>query len=566
MADQITDNRTSITTAETATNFVDIGGTASGTADNEIFIQGNNSVSYFTGSTLDGLLYNFGAVDVSNNTFYIWINCGIVGLLDTKDNGGFRIRFAGASVNDYFEVHVGGSDSWPTAIEGGWVQFVVDIEEARAAATGGDATKGGVGGTTPATNQVQHVGWAAVTGGTMPRMTDNTWTDEIARLPDNTPGIIIEGRNGGTTDWDSSDIATQLGNGVGTFTVGPGGSYVVRTPIQFGINDTTTHGFSDSNVTWLWDNQEFVPDSFYGLSALGNSGGTTNVTFGAKTGTGDDATGAQGAIIQAASGTAARWFMDFDDPDLDGINLYGCSFLHGSDFQLDDPAVSVISSLYIDCQSATVSNSEQLRVSVINAATADGVAFMTTDDLTDIVFSTFEFSDGHAVELTTPAVTPQTSKGNLFTGYGGTGGSNGTPSSGSTDAAVYNNTASAVTINVTNEGDTPSVRNGASATTTVNNTKTLTVNVSDTAGNPIDAVRVRIQETDGTLVSQGSTNASGVYQDTTYSYSGDTAVEVIARKSSSADNPRYKNAVATGTITTAGLTVSITMIEDTIVT
>jgi hypothetical protein len=79
-------------------------------------------------------------------------------------------------------------------------------------------------------------------------------------------------------------------------------------------------------------------------------------------------------------------------------------------------------------------------------------------------------------------------------------------------------------------------------------------------------LRVRIQEKNGTLVSQGSTNASGVYQDTAYSYGGDVDLEVVARKSSSADNPRYRNSVATGTITTAGLTVSITMIRDNIVT
>ena len=148
MANQITDNRTSVDTAEAATNYVDISGSAAGTADNEIFIQGSNSIGQYLGSSLDGLLYNAGsAQDWSNNVFYIWINCGIVGLLDTKANGGFRIRFTGATVTDWFEVYVGGSDSWPPTIEGGWAQFVVDIETARADAV----TNSWTNGTTPST-------------------------------------------------------------------------------------------------------------------------------------------------------------------------------------------------------------------------------------------------------------------------------------------------------------------------------------------------------------------------------------------------------------------------------
>ncbi len=305
-----------------------------------------------------------------------------------------------------------------------------------------------------------------ITASVMTKMVDNTWIDEVRRLPDGTPGIIIEGRDGGTTDWDSSDIVTQLGVGAGTFKDGPAGTYLVNTPIQFGLNDTTTHGFTDTNVFWLWEDQEFAPTALYGLTAPGNSGGTTTVTLGVKTGSGDDATGAQGAIISAAA-TGVRWVMDFDDPDLDGINLYGCQLIHGGAFLLNDPAVSVISSVYLDCDSALVSNSEQLRNAVIDANTADGVAFMTTDDLSDIVFGDFQFSDGHGVELTTPNTSSQTSKGNLFTGYG---------SDATNDAAVYNNSgAGLVTISVTSGGDSPTVRNGTSASTTVVNNTEITL-------------------------------------------------------------------------------------------
>ena len=384
------------------------GGGGSATLDTDVFIQGSGSIAEQVTSTRRFILYNAGSTqNWSNNVFYVWINCGIVGLLDTKANGGFTIRFTGSNTNDFIEFYVGGSDDWPIAVEGGWVQFVVDIE----------ATPSNTGGTAPATNAIQHVGFSAVTAGTMTKSADNTWIDEIRRLPDGTPGIIVEGRNGGSTDWDFDDIVTQLGSGTGTLKNGPAGSFILNTPIQCGINDTTIHRFSDTNKIVLWDDQEFAPTDLYVLSALGNSSGTTNVRFGVKTGTGDDATGAQGVTFAAAS-TGVRWDMDFDDPDLDSTDMYGCSFIHGGGFQLDDAAVEIISSQYIDCTSATVSNSLQLRNKIIDANTADGVGFMITDDAADIRFCEFEFSEGHAIEATTPLDATQESRGNLFAGYG----------------------------------------------------------------------------------------------------------------------------------------------------
>lgn len=540
MANQITDNRTSLFVAQTSAPASETweasGGGGSITEDTDVYIEGTTSVAEQMTTSRRVMLWDNGSTqDLSNGHLYIWVNCGIVGLLDLKANGGLTVRMTGPTSTNFVEWYVGGNDSWPTAIEGGWVMFVVDTA----------STPSNTGGTPPALTAIQKVGISAITTA-MTKSVDNTWVDAGWFLADGNPGIIVEGRNGGTTDWDFEDINTQLGNSAGMFIPGEGGSWVCNAPIQFGINDTSTHGFTDTNQTILWSDQEFVASDHYKLSALGNAGGTTNVTLGVKTGTGDDATGAQGCTFQAASG-GARWGMDFNDPNVDGVNLYGCNFIHGGTFDLDDPAVSVISSQYIDCSAAVVSNSEQLRISVINANTADGVAFMTTDDLGDIVFSTFEFSDGHAIELTTPRVASQTSKGNKFSGYGSTG---------TNDAAVYNNTAGAVTISVTELGDTPTYRNGTSATTTVNNTVTLTVTCKNSAGLAASGVRVRIEtEVGGTLIAEGTTNASGIFQDTTYNYTVDTDVKIIARLK------RYQFNEAFAEITSGGLSQAFTMIR-----
>lgn len=546
MADTITDGRTNVDIADVATNYVSESGSGIGTADTDIKIEGASSIGAILDDTLNAVLFRHptAAQDWSNNHFYIWVNCGIVGILATIASGGFRIRFCGDTVTDFFEVYVGGKDSWPNSIDGGWTQFVVDIEAAQ-------ASPDNTGGTPPATNAIRHVGWAGITDGTMPKHVDNTWIDQIARLPDGSPGIIVQGRNGGVTDWTFDDIVTQLTNSVGTFINGPGGSFVCRTSIRFGANDSVTHAFTDTNKIILFDDQPFMAADLYFIDALGNSGGTTNVTFGVKTGSGNAATGAQGCIFAAASG-GVRFDLDFNDPDLDGINFYGCQLIHGGDFLLDDPAVSFISTAFLDCTSALVSNSEMLRVQVIDANTADGVAFMTTDDISDIVNSTFEFSDGHSIELTTPRVATQASIGNIWTGYG---------LDATNDAAVFNDTAGAVVINVTLSPAEPTVRDGTSASTTVNTSVTLTVTVKDEAGVAIENAQVAIiQDSDGTIHMNELTNASGVATEGV-NLSGGTGVSVRVRLNS-VGGTNYFPVRSPQTTTADGLEITITLIED----
>lgn len=497
MANQVTDNRTNVSTGETATGWEDIGGTAL-SVDTEIsYDTYTGSIGNYVTTTRDGTFYNNAATGLfsSGDHAYLLFNCGVVSLLDSKVNGGVTVRVTGATATDWAEFELFGAEEYPTAFSGGWVQIVVDIDELLANPTN-------TNGTPPTVGNIQRFGITFITATVMPRMTDNFWVGGFKILGSATPALIVEGRDAGTTDWNLTSIAAVAAVKLSAVLLpGPGGSFVCRGPIQYGINDTTTHAFTESNKTLLWDFQEVMLDGFYGLSAVGGVSGTTNVTFGLKTGTGDDATGSQGGSIQAAS-TAARWDMDFNNANVDGINLYGVQFIHGGDFLLDSTIVSCISSAYIDCTSALVSNSEQLRIAVIDANTADGVAFMTTDDLTDIVNSVFEFSDGHAIELTTPRVASQTSKGNTYTNYG---------ADATNDAAVYNNTAGAVTIGVTS-GGSPTVRNGTSASTAITNN----VNIDISGLTKVTPVTVIADETVGTItvgdvLSSGFTDATGDY-------------------------------------------------------
>lgn len=126
----------------------------------------------------------------------------------------------------------------------------------------------------------------------------------------------------------------------------------------------------------------------------------------------------------------------------------------------------------------------------LNACTVDSTtatAAILASDLS--VISACSFTMGaasHAVEITTPGV--YTFVGNKFFGFG----ASSTPS-----AAIYNNSGGAVTLNVTGGGDTPTIRNGTGATTTVNN------NVSVTLNGLRDATEVRVMSSDNQVIFDG---------------------------------------------------------------
>ena len=118
--------------------------------------------------------------------------------------------------------------------------------------------------------------------------------------------------------------------------------------------------------------------------------------------------------------------------------------------------------------------------------TATGIAYVTTNDLSKVESHSFDNTagTGHAIEINT--IGTYSFSGNQFTGYG---------ADASNDAAIYNNSGGLVTINIVGGGGTPTVRNGAGASTTVNNS--VTVKVSGvTEGTPITVIA---DETVGTV-------------------------------------------------------------------
>lgn len=387
------------------------------TLDTEIFVETTGSIGNYCTTTRDGTFYEFSAdTDLSNNHIYIWVNCGIVGLLETKENQGLTFRARGPTTSNYKEWDLAGSNNWPTTVEGGWAMFVIDLE----------STVSRNGGTPPATSAIRSIGITYITATTMPRMADNIWVDEIRRLPDGSAGITVEGRNTTVSpirDWNWSDLPVQLGAANGTAKVGPAGAVVLNTPVEFFADDASTHAFASTNETVLWENQEFAASDLYSITVLGASTGTANWSMGAKTGTGVNASGAQGGAIIAES-TGVRWDFDADIANIDSCNLYGVTCQHGGDFQLDTATNEVVSSLFVDTTTVEASNSNLfIGNSYIGSSTAADAGALVWNENVDvdgiIDGSTFEkgTNDHHAITFGTSVTTNQTIRDCAFNSF-----------------------------------------------------------------------------------------------------------------------------------------------------
>jgi hypothetical protein len=192
------------------------------------------------------------------------------------------------------------------------------------------------------------------------------------------------------------------------------------------------------------------------------------------------------ANIGAAVPANSRWSFTVESTmgNTTGGFIDNSGLWAGSDVITLNANCDLLGTTLLDGTSLVMNGATLTGISVQAANTADDVAYIVCDDLALISDSDFTFSDGHAIEINTAGT--YTFSGNSFTGYLGTPGTNLTPSSGSTDAAIHNTSGGLVTINVAGGGDTPSIRNTAVSTTQVNN------NVAVTLTGMRDTTEVRI--------------------------------------------------------------------------
>lgn len=124
--------------------------------------------------------------------------------------------------------------------------------------------------------------------------------------------------------------------------------------------------------------------------------------------------------------------------------------------------------------------------------------------------------------------------------------------------------ASTITINILEGGTTPTTQNVNGSTIVINNSVTLTVTVKDEAGVAISGAQVGIFKTsDNTQLMNEATIADGTATET-FNFVSNVPVNVRVRKGTGGGASKYVPVESPQTITSAGLTVTITLVEDTI--
>jgi hypothetical protein len=489
----ITDNRTLLDAADALTNWVEDDGGTMNLALNTARIQGTNAVAQQVSAARAGTLYDFGAAtDVSDNVFYLWWNVTTANLLQTFASAGVTIRFCGATITDWFEITIAGSDTY----SGGWTMSVVDIEEARRFATSSPTNNNAAtNGTPPATTAIQYVGVVWDISGMIPGTDPNCFVDAFWRLPVGTPGIIVSGENDAVSPirpwaWDDIVDAGDVGDvnkAWGTITKNDG-VIKLNTPIQFGANGSPSidHDFEDTLVVGAWESQ-VVRDGFYGWTIVGDNTNTQRFVAGVS------GLGGQGWTFVAETPDGPRWFIEATDVDIDLAGFYGCRFDHTTIIDIDNPLVDMFDSLLIDGQRlyhSTVASprggADFQRNSIINAVPIYGDsspaaiespanrAYLWTADPNKIIDNTFNYFESHAIRIENW----QTGAGNLgFVGnvFDGPWLEGNSPAGEQTLEAGLWVVGGGLVMDISGGGNTPTVFDTGSPITVLNNNIQVTI-------------------------------------------------------------------------------------------
>lgn len=239
-----------------------------------------------------------------------------------------------------------------------------------------------------------------------------------------------------------------------------------------------------------------------------------------------------------AFGSAVKSLLKASDTSSPSANyeFEGASFF-GVEVQWN-PNIPLIGANFFDCYAIDAGGAEMSECKFSSFLSLSGVTTSNPANISNCEFTQGD-SGGHAIEITQPGTFAFV--GNTFSGYG---------LDGTTDAAIYNNSGGHVVLNVSGGGDTPTVRNGAGATTEVVSGAQVTV-VGLATGSQVKVTKV----SNGDVLFNGAESGGQISFSTTYI----GAVRVDARKASA--SPFYKP-WATQATTISGQTVEVTALQE----
>lgn len=418
-----------------ATNNTRYGGGQGAGNNTDIVRQGSQSGGRRADNTnTGGLGVSFTSTDLSGAGQHIKAWMSITQWSQLNSAG---IVIASGSASGAGDIHTVPTLNWP--VNFGFIPVWIDVS--RTAESGGPATE----------SSINEVG-IQVNIGDVGGNAQNIILDQIHY---GTSGL--RWTSTGPGEWqDFRDYEDT--NNIGVFLTQNGIDFCYAR-VELGDSGGTETDFDDSNFTIAFPDQPLVSTTFMGVTVeLQNAGSVITLSDG---------------TIQSSNAASASRKPDFLINGTTGsftgnsLNLIGMRLI-----QLTSAAT--LNGGILDTEELTQGGAT-LDDTTIQCRAATQVAVLddpTPVELSDITWN--QAGAGHAIEFgasfagTTVTLTRQ-----FFNGFGGTPGSNPTANSGANDAAIYNNSGGLIDFAIV-DGDTPSIRNGASSTSTATNAKTLT--------------------------------------------------------------------------------------------
>lgn len=532
MAATVTANNTRVNASDSSTGWSnDGGGGPSPASEPQLRYQGTGAVNRKVTATSarQGVQYNAGStIDMTAAANPLWI--AKVKVADAGDlNATWGVELGiGSAAGARYEYNVAGSGANRDVFsvynsQGGAAEGYVVVAINPTIAAWREATVG-----SPSLTAVDHYNASAqfVSGGAK---SENLALDAI----DVGSGLTYTGTGGTFQD----GVDTDQGNTSNRW------GYACAVGTALFLRGTHTLGTASSLVFDSTGEFVFFPDGYHGPGDFGIDvdlqNASTSVTLG-------------GVHVGLGIITTSDTRPDFTVTGTSGTCLVPGQLLNFRNLSFTS-ACTVTGTI----EAADIAQSgADLSGARIITLSASGVATINDATWTNLSGATFvQGGAGHAVEITTAGT--YSLSGVAFSGYG---------ADDTNSASIYNNSGGAVTINVLDGGDTPTIRNGSGSTTTVQNTVGVTITVVDSAGDPIEGARVLVEAaaggslTAGDDIVTGLTNASGVAENTGFNFSGNQPITGRVRKSTT--SPLYKTANIIGTITSAGFSATIQMIDD----
>ena len=459
------DNRTTINDAEGPTSEWD--GSDVGSVETEIFYEGLATISaQFSNAQEFIIAHQFsGGTDLGGLNFalqgaQVWV---IVkdNLVDTQANNGMQIVLGDGDANNDNNVGyvIGGNDNPGLVLGKQFYCLRLDTSN-----LSGLSTVQHRGSGAPSFGLIQSVGYGALHTIAARGNVDNLFVDRITFIVNGNYAFTINDGTSGTPITLNTLVSQDrtASNGWGLFTQGVGSSFTLFASMEWGTPSGTADSyFSQSDSQIYFDGQQLGSGNHI-FRTIGNATGTNSFVL-------DN-------CVLVSTGEPAIW--DYTDTNMDIIDIQDTQYIDMGTISwpvTGGTTRQVLRTTFINCGQIDFSTITATDCSIVGSRNANGAVLLdaagNSTNQTKLTFTSD--GTGHGVEITGTGSYTFTEW--EFTGYStASPGSNLTPSSGSTDAMVFNNSGGAVTITVVG-GTIPTVRNAAGSTTTVIANSTITV-------------------------------------------------------------------------------------------